>query len=203
MLISRKGQHKFAYYVGGILLITQLSSCGVVKKKTTYGKNPSITVEAGEDPTAESRDILTKEEALETDGSNVELEELGKAEEIIETALEYSGVRYKYGGITKKGMDCSGLLYVSFTAHDIAIPRVSHQIFDQADPIKMKEVTKGDLLFFKTNRRGKRINHVGLVVDIQDDEIKFIHSTSSRGVIVSSLKEGYWNSAFVKAARIL
>ena len=201
MLISRKGQYKFAYYVGGILLITQLSSCGVVKKKTTYGKNPSITVEAGEDPTAESRDILTTGEV--EDGSNVEFEELGKAEEIIETALEYSGVRYKYGGTTKKGMDCSGLLYVSFTAHDIAIPRVSHQIFDQADPIKMKEVTKGDLLFFKTTRRGKRINHVGLVVDIQDDEIKFIHSTSSRGVIVSSLKEGYWNSAFVKAARIL
>jgi len=203
MLISRIGQYKFAYYVGGILLITQLSSCGVVKKKTTYGKNPSITVEAGEDPNVEFQGVETNEGTIEEDRSSAEYLELGKAEEIIETALEYSGVRYKYGGTTKRGMDCSGLLYVSFTTHDIAIPRVSHQIFDQADPIKMKEVTKGDLLFFKTNRRGKRINHVGLVVDIQDDEIKFIHSTSSRGVIVSSLKEGYWNSAFVKAARIL
>ena len=184
-------------------MITQLNSCGVVKKKTTYGKNPSITVEAGEDPTAEPRDIQTNGGAIAEDISSVEYEELFKAEEIIETAMGYSGVRYKYGGTTKKGMDCSGLLYVSFTAHDISIPRVSHQIFDQADPIKMKEVTKGDLLFFKTNRRGKRINHVGLVVDIQDDEIKFIHSTTSRGVIVSSLKEGYWSSAFVKAARIL
>ncbi|MBT8234988.1 MAG: C40 family peptidase [Bacteroidia bacterium] len=203
MLISRRGQYNFAYYVGGVLLITQLHSCGVVKKKTTYGKNPSITVEAGEDPTAESRGVQSNGGLPEEDGSSVAYEELGKAAEIIETALGYSGVRYKYGGTTKRGMDCSGLLYVSFTAHDIAIPRVSHQIFDQADPIKMKEVTKGDLLFFKTSRRGKRINHVGLVVDIQDDDIKFIHSTTSRGVIVSSLKEGYWNSAFVKAARIL
>lgn len=185
-------------------MIAQLSSCGVVKKKTTYGKNPSITVEANkEEPKEEPWGVQTNGGAPEEEEPNVEYVALGKAEEIIETAMEYSGVRYKYGGTTKRGMDCSGLLYVSFTAHDIAIPRVSHQIFDQADPIKMKEVTKGDLLFFKTNRRGKRINHVGLVVDIQDDEIKFIHSTSSRGVIVSSLKEGYWNSAFVKAARIL
>lgn len=204
MLISRQGQYRFRYYVGGILLITLLSSCGVVKKKTTYGKNPSITVEADkEDLKEEPSGVLTDGDAVEEESSLVKYEELGKAEEIIETALGYSGVRYKYGGTTKRGMDCSGLLYVSFSEHDISIPRISHQIFDQADPIKMKEVTKGDLLFFKTNRRGKRINHVGLVVDIQDDEIKFIHSTTSRGVIVSSLKEGYWNSAFVKAARIL
>ena len=185
-------------------MITLLSSCGVVKKKTTYGNNPSVTVEADkEDPNAEARGIQSNGIAAEEESSLIKNEELGKAEEIIETALGYSGVRYKYGGTTKRGMDCSGLLYASFSEHDIAIPRVSHQIFDQADPIKMKEVTRGDLLFFKTNRRGKRINHVGLVVDIQDDEIKFIHSTTSRGVIVSSLKEGYWNSAFVKAARIL
>ncbi|NND14758.1 MAG: C40 family peptidase [Eudoraea sp.] len=200
MLISRKGPYRFAYYFGGVLLITQLGGCGVVKKKTTYGKNPSITVEAGKE---EPEETYSVEAPIEDSISIVEYEELGKAEEIIETALEYSGVRYKYGGTTKRGMDCSGLLYVSFSAHDVAIPRVSHQIFDQADPIKMKEVTKGDLLFFKTSRRGKRINHVGLVVDIHEDEIKFIHSTTSRGVIVSSLKEGYWNSAFVKAARIL
>ncbi|MEM8938226.1 MAG: NlpC/P60 family protein, partial [Bacteroidota bacterium] len=69
--------------------------------------------------------------------------------------------------------------------------------------IKVGQVQKGDLLFFKTSKSGKRINHVGLVVDVKGDDIKFIHSTTSRGVIVSSLREGFWNYSFVKATRIL
>lgn len=185
-----------------LLMIGLLSGCGIIRKKTTYGKNRTVTVEGEKENTdGEPWGVQTGEEKE----ADIKLEEvsLEKADAIIETALSYSGVRYKYGGTTKKGMDCSGLLYVSFSTHEVDIPRVSHMIADQAESIKVKEVTKGDLLFFKTNRRGKRINHVGLVVDIQGDEIRFIHSTTSRGVIVSSLKEGYWNSAFVKAARIL
>lgn len=100
-------------------------------------------------------------------------------------------------------MDCSGLLYVAFADQDISIPRTSYVIAEEGKDIRVKDVDKGDLLFFKTSKRSKRINHVGLVVSVDDDGIKFIHSTTSRGVIVSSLKEGYWNYAFVKATRIL
>ena len=100
-------------------------------------------------------------------------------------------------------MDCSGLLYVAFGEHDIQLPRASYQMAEEAQKINLKEVSKGDLLFFGTSRRKNNINHVGLVVQVEGDDIKFIHSTSSRGVIVSSLQEGYWNYAFIKAARIL
>ena len=74
---------------------------------------------------------------------------------------------------------------------------------EEGQNIKIREVEKGDLLFFRTSRRAKRINHVGMVVAVENDEIKFVHASSSRGVIVSSLREGYWNSAFVKATRVL
>lgn len=187
-----------------LLMISMLSGCGIVKKRTTYGKNRTVTVESDrEDLSLETREAQTNGDI---GASEISLEEeviLEKADNIVETALKFTGVKYKYGGTTKRGMDCSGLLYVSFSSHDIEIPRISHMIADQAEPINIKKVARGDLLFFKTNRRGKRINHVGLVVAINGDDIRFIHSTSSRGVIVSSLKEGYWNSAFVKAARIL
>ncbi len=126
-----------------------------------------------------------------------------KADVIINTALLFSGVRYKYGGTTRNGMDCSGLLYTSFLEHDISLPRASYEMANEGKTIRINEVTKGDLLFFKTSSRGKGINHVGLVVAVEGDDIKFIHSTSSRGVIVSSLREGFWNYAFVKATRIL
>lgn len=126
-----------------------------------------------------------------------------KAEKIIQTALSYSGTRYKYGGTTKKGMDCSGLLYTSFLEHDVQLQRTSSMMAKQGKKIDLSEVREGDLLFFKTSKRNSRINHVGLIVTINGSDVKFIHSTTSRGVIVSSIKEGYWNYAFVEARRIL
>ena len=172
-----------------------LTGCGVVKKKTTYGKERTVTVAAVEKDT-----LTTTENIPEAEAPVVVLE---KADRIINTAMAYSGVRYRYGGTTKKGMDCSGLLYVSFGENDIPLPRVSSQMADEGQKIKLNKVTKGDLLFFKTSKKGKKINHVGLVVAVDGRDIKFIHATSSRGVIVSSLQEGFWNYAFVKATRVL
>ncbi len=176
-----------------LLLFLFVVSCGVVKKKTTYGNERKISVEASGEVVAEPERINSKNK----------LEKLpAKADAIIGTALLFSGVRYKLGGTTRSGMDCSGLLYTSFLEHNIPLPRASFEMAEEGKIIKVKDVTKGDLLFFKTSK-GKRINHVGLVVAVEGDDIKFIHSTSSRGVIVSSLREGFWNYAFVKATRVL
>ena len=180
-----------------VFLLFFIVGCGAVKKRTTYGKKRKITVVAADTsstPTIENRDAVTNTAPAPT---------LEKADKIINTALSYSGVKYKYGGTSMKGMDCSGLLYVSFAKHQVKIPRTSHQLADKGKRIRVAEVAKGDLLFFKTKARGKRINHVGLVVSVGDNDIKFIHATTSRGVIVSSLREGFWNYAFVKATRIL
>lgn len=181
-----------------LLLILLITSCGAIKKKTTYSKTPkerTVTI-AGSGSELESEADIPKPKKRKSVTLSV-------ADNIINTALTYSGTRYKYGGTTKKGMDCSGLLYVSFAKHQVQLPRVSYVMAEKGRRIRVNKVEKGDLLFFKTKRRGKRINHVGMVVAVENDEIKFIHASSSRGVIVSSLREGYWNSAFVKATRIL
>jgi cell wall-associated NlpC family hydrolase len=182
--------------ISGLLLIF-ISSCGVVKKKTTYGQQREITIEASTDTVPGEEKIIVPV----TPPVMAPIPE--KAEKVINTALTFSGTRYKYGGTTKKGMDCSGLLYVAFLEHKVSLPRVSYQMANEGSRISLDQVTKGDLLFFKTGKKSKKINHVGLVVAIEGDEIKFIHATSSRGVIVSSLREGYWNYAFVKATRVL
>lgn len=177
------------------LCAIHLLSCGVVKKRTSYGKQPRVYVEPGKTDSI-SVSKPTPDVSLSDDIPE-------KAGDIISTALTFSGVRYKYGGTTAKGMDCSGLLYISFAEHDVQLPRVSYLMAREGTEIDLGEVTKGDLLFFKTKKRSKRINHVGLVVAVEGEKIQFIHATSSRGVIVSSLLEGYWNRSFVKAARIL
>ncbi len=175
-----------------LFLVMQISSCGIVKKKTTYNKERKVTVAASEPKTRKS--TKTTKERTTT---------LSVADNIINTALTYAGTRYKYGGTTKRGMDCSGLLYIAFGEHNVQLPRVSYHMAEEGKRVRINKVVKGDLLFFKTKRRGKKINHVGMVVAVDDYEVKFIHASSSRGVIVSSLREGYWNSAFVKATRVL
>ncbi len=122
---------------------------------------------------------------------------------IVKHAKTNKGVRYKYGGTTKSGMDCSGLLYTAFKKEAVNLPRTSGEMAKQGEWVDIKKVQKGDLLFFATNKKkGRKVNHVGLVTETRTGYVKFIHSTTSRGVIESELSEKYWYFAFVQARRI-
>lgn len=125
-----------------------------------------------------------------------------KIESIVDYAKTFEGTKYKYGGTTNKGMDCSGLVYTSFKKEEIVLPRTSRAMSTQGKTIPLKNIEIGDLVFFKTNKNRNVVNHVGLVVET-DNEIRFIHASTSRGVIVSSLEEKYWNNCFVGVRRIL
>lgn len=122
---------------------------------------------------------------------------------LIKIVKSYKGSPYKEGGITKKGMDCSGLVNTSFNQIDIKLPRSSNAISKKGKEVNLKDVKQGDLLFFDIARLKGGINHVGLVTLIKNGEIFFIHSTTSKGVIISSMKQTYWKNEFVVAKRIL
>ena len=126
-----------------------------------------------------------------------------KAESIIAYAKTFRGTRYKFGGTTSKGMDCSGLVFKAFNRENIALPRVSRDMAKRGKQISLSQSTEGDLVFFQTNKNKKTINHVGLVVKRKGGEVFFIHSTTSKGVIISSLDERYWKSAFVEVRRVI
>lgn len=126
-----------------------------------------------------------------------------KTDRVVANALKYTGVKYKFGGTTKKGMDCSGLVYVAFGKENIQLPRISRNMAKKGRKISLSKIKKGDLVFFKISRNSNQINHVGLVTAIKNGQVYFIHSTSSRGVIVSSLSEKYWKKNFVKATNLL
>jgi probable lipoprotein NlpC len=126
-----------------------------------------------------------------------------KIDKIISNALKYKGVPYKFGGTTKRGMDCSGLVYVSYLQESTPLPRVSRDMAKRGKKVSLKNAKKGDLLFFKTSKIRNRINHVGLIISVKKNQIRFIHATTSRGVITSLLSDTYWKNAFVKVKRIL
>ncbi len=138
-----------------------------------------------------------------TKTTKTETKPLPKANSIINYAKQFEGVRYKYGGATKKGMDCSGLIYTAFKNEDIELPRTTKDLSTTGDWIDLKDVKKGDLLFFATKKNSRKVNHVGIVTVSRAGYTEFIHATTSKGVITSLLSERYWYFAFVQARRVL
>ncbi|NRS90395.1 cell wall-associated NlpC family hydrolase [Flavobacterium sp. 7E] len=123
-------------------------------------------------------------------------------DQLVSTASENLGTRYRYGGTTKNGIDCSALMCNTFSAFDIQLPRTSIEQSQYGVVVNNEEAKKGDLIFFKTSRRN-RINHVGMVVDVNDGDIKFIHASVSEGVIISSVKEKYYSKRVTQINRVL
>ena len=123
-------------------------------------------------------------------------------EQLINSASDNLGANYRSGGTTPAGFDCSGLMYSSFKKFDITLPRSSHEMAEAGTVIDLQNAKKGDLIFF-INRGQSRINHVGMIVEINGDDIKFIHSSTSGGVIISSLKESYYDKTFKQINRII
>lgn len=112
------------------------------------------------------------------------------------TLYEWMGVPYKYGGNNKKGVDCSGLICSVYPeVYKIQVPRVSAQMYKETNRIEERELKEGDLVFFKINTRD--ISHSGIFL-FND---YFVHSTTSKGVIISRLNDAYWRKYFVGGGR--
>jgi len=179
-----------------ILLSIFLVSCGSSKKSTS---SHTKTHKTSSKKTASKP---TKKPSKKSSSSRKTSSESKTTSNIIKTANTYKGTKYKFGGTTKKGMDCSGLVYVAYGKEGINLPRVSRDMAKQGKSVSLKKVIEGDLLFFKTGTKN-RINHVGIVTSVKNGEIFFIHASTSRGVINSSLNESYWKKTFVEARRII
>ncbi len=188
----------------GIMFFT---SCSSSKKGTVARSGKSSNKKVVELDT-KTIDVFEKES--EEPEETVEVVEpvkkvpANKAEKVITTARTYIGTPYKYGGTTRSGMDCSGLLINSFNAVKVNLPRSSAAQSQVGTPIKMHELKPGDLVFFATGDKKKQITHVGLVTDVKSkDNIKFIHASSKLGVVETNLLAEYYQKRFRGARRVI
>ncbi|QMI05024.1 NlpC/P60 family protein [Citrobacter sp. RHB25-C09] len=110
----------------------------------------------------------------------------------------WHGTPYRYGGMSRRGVDCSG--FVLMTMRDqfsLQLPRETRQQAKIGTKIDKEELLPGDLVFFKTGS-----GESGLHVGIYDTNGQFIHASTSRGVMRSSLENVYWRKNFWQARRI-
>jgi probable lipoprotein NlpC len=120
----------------------------------------------------------------------------------IDASRAYTGVPYKFGGINKVGMDCSGLLFTAFKDIGIDIPRPSKEQCLFGQEIKLNDLQPGDWLFFSDKEGSSKIVHVGMVTEVRNEEdVRFINASNKLGVVEDQLFINYWQKVFVKAVR--
>jgi probable lipoprotein NlpC len=128
----------------------------------------------------------------------------GKASEVIKKARTFTGTPYKWGGVTRSGMDCSGLTCNAFKSIEVALPRTADAQALLGQKIKIGDLEPGDLLFFATGKKKNEITHVGIVTEIKaKDNVKFIHASTSLGVVETNLYSDYFIKRFRLAKRII
>ncbi|PVZ84388.1 endopeptidase [Serratia sp. S1B] len=111
---------------------------------------------------------------------------------------QWNGTPYRYGGLDRNGVDCSGFVYRTFRDRfDMQLPRSTEQQTELGTKVSRDALLPGDLVFFKTGS-GQNGLHVG----IYDTDDQFIHASTSRGVTRSSLNNSYWRKVYWQARRI-
>lgn len=120
-----------------------------------------------------------------------------KGKEIVSRAAKYKGVPYVFGGTTTKGFDCSGYVQYVFKDCKAKLPRLADEQALQGIFVTQKQLRPGDLVFFTTYAAGA--SHVGIYAG----DGQFWSASSSKGVILSSLRDDYWKQRYYGARRVL
>jgi len=117
---------------------------------------------------------------------------------LVDTALGYRGVPYRWAGMTTRGMDCSGLVARVLLSHGIRAPHSSRELYKLGTAVSRDQLQAGDLVFFNT--RGRGISHVGIYMG----DGKFVHASSSGGKVKTDrLDTGYYQRRYVGARRVM
>ena len=140
---------------------------------------------------------LAAEPAPEPEASSCPAEDVIAKPNPVDVALKYMGVKYRFGGNSFKGIDCSGLVRLVFRELGVVIPQQSTNQFKEGEEVAREHLLPGDLIFFKNTYR-KGISHVAIYVGGS----RFIHASRS-GVAIASLSNQYYSNRFAGARRVV
>ncbi len=173
------------YIILPLLTAAAVTSCGTSRNTATTVKKTTIGNTGG--------DAVSKDQSIAISSGLAP-----QSQALLKEARKWLGTPYKYGGTDKNGIDCSGLVMnVYRSALAINMPRNSKAQSDYCTPTPKKDLIPGDLLFFATSG-GKKVSHVGIFIG----DNRMIHSSASKGVIISDINARYYTRTFAGSGRV-
>ena len=186
-----------------LALVTLLFGCAAHSPVSEQVVDQQVQPSSSSQASAIYQEELATEKELAQFSENRKPYELpALADSILERGMSLIGTRYRFGGTSEAGFDCSGFIgYLFREEAGMQLPRSTREMINVKAPLVARNKLKpGDLLFFSTNGRG-RVSHAGIYLG--DDQ--FIHSSSRRsgGVRIDNLGDTYWSKTFIEAKRAL
>jgi len=183
MNTKTKAANISAYWI--ILLLFVLASCAGNKKVSSSRKLSTVTKK-------EKRANSRYEKRIDS-----------RVVTVIKAARSFTGTPYRWGGTSRAGMDCSGLLVTSFRSADLELPRTTSEQVNVGHGVRLYELQPGDLVFFAAKKRNpNKITHVGMVTEVRDKhDVRFIHASTKLGVTENNIYSDYYRKIFIKARR--
>lgn len=187
-----------------------LSACTLTQQATRPDDSSQYALTSGNEIATQEEDEEAAEDALDvflsapiyrspdyTLSADVKPGRMARA---LETALSLQGTPYRNGGdLPEEGLDCSGFVKYSFSSVGIDLPRTSSDMYNATERVSRSELQPGDLLFFKTGRRSRSINHVAIYLG----NGRFIHAPRrGRTVSIDTLEQDYWRERFIAGGRV-
>lgn len=175
----------------GIAVLTTLSACTTTPPQPV-SQVPNIPIEViPQTPKPQAPAVTKKLPAPSVIG-----DEKQAYAKLMAQYKEWRGVRHRLGGASKKGIDCSGFVQMTYRDHfGVELPRSSLSQAREGKPIDKSKLTIGDLVFFRINRN---LNHVGIYMG----ENRFLHVSTKAGVMISEMDDKYWAGRYWKAVRL-
>ena len=125
------------------------------------------------------------------------------ADIVIDEAMKYIGIPYRWGGGSPKGFDCAGFTRFIYAKFGVSLAPSAAPQFKAGTKLKDEEIEKGDLVFYGGRGSSKSIGHVGIVTEVDDKGFFFIHSATSTGITVSHSSEPYYKKRYIGACRVV
>lgn len=132
------------------------------------------------------------------------IKKLTLVDSILDYADNFLGIKYRSGGKTPKGFDCSGFVMFVFKNFGYSTPPSSSAIKTIGKEVKRDSAKPGDIIYFTgTNAKSKRPGHVGIITEIKDGAIHFIHASVNLGISVTNTEEKYYKKRFLGIRRVI
>ncbi|KAA2239148.1 NlpC/P60 family protein [Chitinophaga agrisoli] len=208
------GIRKGTWCIVIVMSVWGLSSCSLVKKPVSQPASKS-RVSLNSLKSTKARSYPTTPVSLTITGASTDLEKAQawqfKYAQMLDVAVEevnnyrlygfiedWWGTPYRMGGKNKEGIDCSGFVTTLMSVvFQLSFSGTSQQMYEHAKRLRSRsELQEGDLVFFSIGQ--KRVSHVGIYLDHD----RFVHASSSAGVMISDLNEAYWTRYYTGAGRV-